>query len=126
MTSTVTLRNKTVSVNVVQPDYDLAGLEANQQFRENIKDTQKAYLRGLYREASPKVIYDLTAGANAPIVCGAHRFTCTPEELFAGVVEAIYLMRCSFFHGELVPTRDTGACYEPAYLLVRKFLSAVS
>ena len=126
MKSTVTRRNGEVAVNCVQADYDIRGLEADQPYREWINNTQRGLLRGLYLQASPRVVTDLTVGSNTPINCGAYRFTCTPEELFAGVVEVIYLMRCSFFHGELVPTREASACYEPAYLLIRKFLAAVS
>lgn len=37
-------------------------------------------------------------------------FRCQPEQLFAGVTETIYLMRCCYFHGELVPSREASAC----------------
>jgi len=58
--------------------------------------------------------------------CGAYDFRCQPDQLFAGVSETIYLMRCCYFHGELVPSREASACYEPAYHIVRRFLQAIS
>ena len=59
------------------------------------------------------------------ISCGAHHFKCGEDYLFAGVVEILYLMRCTLFHGELDPTRDASGCYEPAYRIVRRMLEAI-
>jgi hypothetical protein len=45
--------------------------------------------------------------------------------LFAGMVEVLYEMRCTLFHGELAPTKEAVVCYEPAFRLVRRFLDCV-
>jgi hypothetical protein len=54
-----------------------------------------------------------------------HRFRCGKDVLFAGVAEVLYEMRCILFHGELAPTKEAVACYEPAFRLVRRFLDCV-
>lgn len=110
----------------VQPRYDYAELEANPDLSNNLNQAQRGRILSLHRAVCPKCVANLADSDQAPIECGAFEFTCTPEDLFAGVVEVIYLMRCTFFHGELVPSREAGACYEPAYHLVRRFLQAVT
>ena len=60
------------------------------------------------------------------IKCGAYGFNCGKEALFAGVVETVYQMRCTLFHGELIPTKDAVSCYEPAFRIVRRFLECVT
>jgi hypothetical protein len=103
-------------LNDVQMDLGYAALSQNHQ----------SYLRAKYLSISPREVANLLIGPSAPIVCGAHTFRATREDLFAGVVEAIYLMRCTLFHGELSPTRDATACYEPAYRIIRRFLDAIN
>jgi|GEM_PF-6951326 len=92
-----------------------------------LPDNLRKRCRRLYEHVNPYKVRDLTGGDEEPaITCGTHVFRCGTEFLFAGVVEVIYLMRCSLFHGELVPTRKASECYEPAYRIVRRFLEAVT
>lgn len=93
-----------------------------------LSQTQQAILLQVYERAAPDWYCDLTTYEDAnsqPIKCGAFEFKCGSDQLFAGVVEVLYLMRCTLFHGELVPTKDAVACYEPAFRLVRRFLDCV-
>lgn len=124
--STVTRQNGTVAFTLTQPSYDLAGLESHPQYLQALSGQQQALLRGLYLQANPRQMVNLLEGGHQPIVCGAYELRCQPEQLFAGVAETIYLMRCCYFHGELVPSREASACYEPAYHIVRRFLQAIS
>ena len=72
------------------------------------------------------MVCSLLDGEHSPIECGTFSLKCGREALFAGTVEAIYLMRCTLFHGELEPTPETSQCYEPAYRLVRQFLDCIT
>ena len=129
--------NNQVSVNVIktkggasvltlnQARYDLNGLQADAQYAA-LSPAQQSFLRDMYQKIAPKRIGNLLEGDAPAIKCGAHDFKCTREDLFAGVVEALYLMRCTLFHGELSPTRDAIACYEPAYRIVRRFLESIA
>ena len=126
ITSTVKRQNGTVAFSLVQPAYDMTGLEANQDYLKKLNARQQAFLRGHYLTANPREVVNLLEGAHPAISCGAYEFRCQPEQLFAGVTETIYLMRCCYFHGELVPSREASACYEPAYHIIRRFLQAIS
>jgi len=67
-----------------------------------------------------------TTRSGTSIKCSSYTFYCSREELFAAVIEAVYLMRCHLFHGEISPTRQASECYEPAYRIVRRFINCVS
>jgi hypothetical protein len=136
------LANRHVRVSVVrqggttvvlqhQGPYDLLGIEGLPEFQNNLTDTQRIVLRDLYKAAAPRWIEDITTYVdqdpnNRNIRCGAYNFMCGRDVLFAASVEIVYQMRCTLFHGELVPTKDSVLCYEPAYRLVRRFLECVS
>jgi len=109
-----------------QQKFDLADLESQSAFQSSLTPKLQSYLRQLYRQVAPRCYANLVDGSNSIIRCGAYDFCCGRDNLFAGVVEAIYLMRCTLFHGELVPTKEASSCYEPAYRLVRRFIGSVS
>jgi len=127
--SEVKSRNGTTRFLLTQSRYDLMGLEGASEFATCLNANQQGQLRLLYIAFSPRLFADLT---NAPgvgsrlIATGGVNMMCSPENLFAGVVENVYLMRCALFHGELVPTKDATGCYEPAYRIVRRFLAAIT
>lgn len=127
MTVSVTNRSSVVILTYNQPRHDFSPVTAQPGFAA-LSTNLKGVLRGLYEaeDMKPKLITNLSVGMSAPIRCGAYEFRCSPEFLFAGVVEAIYAMRCTLFHGELNPTQGANACYEPAYLIVRRFLNAIA
>lgn len=111
---------------VQQQKYDLSEIESHADFLV-ISSKQRTCLRELYIKSSPREVADLLATqGNGPIKCGAFSFHCGREELFAAVVEVVYLLRCHLFHGELSPTKQASECYEPAYRIVRRFLEHVS
>ncbi len=125
VTVVVTDRNGADRVNLEQQRFDLAGLEADGGFQNLPWGLRQRCLRH-YRRMNPQMHRDLREGDEDPIKCGAHSFQCGPDFLFAGVVGIIYLMRCSLFHGELMPTREASECYEPAYRIVRQFIEAIA
>jgi hypothetical protein len=132
--------NKQVTVNVTRKKngaslltvpaarHDLNTLPAMPEFQD-LSVPQQKVLRRLYSEAAPSWVCDLTLYdeglGSAPLQCGAYEFRCGRDALFSGVVEVLYEMRCILFHGELVPTKEAVACYEPAFRLVRRFLDCV-
>jgi len=118
-------RNNNVRFAYQQQAYNLGELEAFPAFQQTLTNNLRAFLRTLYLQVAPKWIANLLDGNEAPIICGAFTFRCGREPLFAGVLEALYVMRCTLFHGELAPTQHAVKCYEPAYRLVRRFLDCV-
>lgn len=127
MRSTVVNRSGNVILNETQQRYSLLEVEGSASFAK-LTPRLQGFLRGIYGlpAMAPREIADLTYGEEAAISCGSYEFRCSPDRLFAGVVEVVYLMRCTLFHGELTPTKDAGLVYEPAYGIVRRFLNCIS
>src|ERR1039458_3582788 len=129
MTVEVKKRSGAVVLQHSQTNFDLIGLQAVPAYRTLTPNLQ-AFLKQLYEEAGPVWICDLSTHQDLDpntreIKCGAYGFKCGKEALFAGVLEILYQMRCTLFHGELVPTKDAVTCYEPAFRIVRRFLECV-
>lgn len=124
---TVTVQQNTGAyvLNISQSRFDLAGLQEDPAFQSFNAD-QQGTLLSIYRLMNPRDIVDLTNNGGSPIRCGAYDLQCSREDLFAGLCEVLYSMRCSLFHGELVPDPEAVACYEPAYRILRRFLSNIS
>lgn len=135
------LANKHVAVNVTRrrdgtpllckpaEQYNPSALPATPGF-QTLSTPQKNVLLRLYAEASPLWYCELTTyedpvPSSRALQCGAFQFRCGRNLLFAGVVEVLYEMRCLLFHGELAPSKEAVACYEPAFRLVRRFLDCV-
>jgi hypothetical protein len=124
-------KRSTLAIQHTQTVFDIAGLEALPDFQSRLTAHQQGTLRQLYAQAAPNWIENLTTHRDhdpntREIKCGAYPFFGGKDALFAGIVEVLYQMRNTLFHGELVPTKDAIACYEPAYRLVRRFLECVS
>lgn len=110
-----------------QTKHQLPDLTAHSAFNE-LRQNQQNCLKELYERAAPKDVADLllTSRTATSMRCGSYSFYCSREELFAAVIEAVYLMRCHLFHGELSPTRQASECYEPAYRIVRRCITQQS
>ena len=124
-------KGQLIVVQHVQPRFDFANLETLPQVQQNLTPNLRGFLRQLYTEVAPNWIENLTTYKDLDpntreIRCGGFSFWCGKDALFAGVVEIVYQMRCTLFHGELVPTKGAILCYEPAYKLVKRFLECVT
>ena len=90
-----------------QAKHDLVDLCAQQSFA-SLRPNQQNCLKELYEPAAPtelEVLLNATRSGNL-LKCGSYTFYCNREELFSAVIEAMYLMRCHLFYGELSPTRQ--------------------
>ena len=127
-TASVTRKKNGVAlVNIVSAPHDLAALKAASGFAR-LSPVQQSVLVRVYSEVTPYLMCDLTMHKEPdapPLPCGAYKFNCGKDALFAGVTEVLYEMRCTLFHGELAPTKEAIFCYEPAFRVVRRFLDCV-
>jgi len=47
------------------------------------------------------------------------------EQLCKGIIEILYKLRNTLFHGEIVPDSDTNKVYEPAYQILYTLIQAL-
>ena len=109
------------------PNYDIEGLQADAGFIAQ-KNEYKTHLINCYKNVEPYIQKNFTVGfnvsdANSYIECGNYKFIKEPENIAKGVVEIIYNLRNSLFHGELVPNEEAnqvyGAAYRILYMLIQ-------
>ena len=117
-----------IRADIEQREYDVAGLQAHQQFI-GLSQNQRARLLGLYQQCNPRPSTDLFAGDGDRIAAGDVDFRCADQELFSALIEVIYALRNALrnalLHGELQPHEQAFAAYEPAYRIMMKFLDAL-
>lgn len=119
------VRNGSVKFQQVQTQYDPNAIYASPEFTANLSGAQQTTLRQFYDGCNPRPMRDLLRHEVERLQIGAMEFQCTPEDLLAGLVETIYVMRNALLHGEVDPDPRVLACYEPAYRVVMKFLGCV-
>lgn len=119
------LRNEKVKFQHVQALYDPNAVYAHPDFAANLSEPQRTTLRQFYDGCNPRPMCDLVQGGGPALTVAAMEFQCTAEDLLAGLVETIYVMRNALLHGEVDPDKEVLACYEPAYRIVMSFLGCI-
>jgi hypothetical protein len=110
---------------LLQPRYDVNGIQSDNRFQNILSQNQRAQLIIRYQRINPRLEVNLLDTANGGVEVGVYRFCANPEHIFAGLMEIIYGLRCVLFHGEVVPTREINNIYEPAYHILRRFLQSI-
>lgn len=109
-----------------QSQYDPNEVYALPAFAANLSEAQRINLREFYDGCNPRPMSDLVQGGRGPALgVGAMQFQCTAEDLSAGLVETIYMMRNALLHGEVDPDIQILVCYEPAYRIVMQLLNCI-
>jgi hypothetical protein len=119
------IRTGQVKYRYEQARYDANEVYVQPDFVNNLSEAQRTSLRQFYDGCNPRPMTDLVQGGGPQLAVGSMQLQCTPEDLLAGLVETIYIMRNALLHGEVDPDPQVLACYEPAYRIVMKFLEAI-
>lgn len=115
-------RDDKIAFEFEQDDWDQDELFTYEQFTK-LSETRRTVLQTTYIAADPCPLLNLMAGDADDLPIGNITFRCSEKELFSGLVRVLYDMRNSLLHGELVPNETALRCYEPAYWLLKDFLS---
>jgi len=132
---------------LIQKRFDEIELTNNSDFLMLRREWQSECL-GFYRRVNPNQMMDLLNRANSRIPVGLaprqrgnshfddpdfnmlkfgnYRFCNHPENIYFGLLEILYGLRCILFHGEIVPTPEHRRIYEPAYFILRRFLKCIT
>jgi hypothetical protein len=133
----ITSNRGVIRYTKLQSRHDWREVEEDDAFIA-LRHDEKSGLLERYERVNPRLMLNLLdtsnnrvavgLGRNHPrtIAIGAFRFCDNPEYIFSGLVEVLYSLRCLLFHGELIPTTEMNAVYEPAYFILRRFLTATT
>ena len=92
--------------------------------KHSLSDSQQETLKGLLKESSP--IHDLLASNTDHIQIGTFQFINNENLIIRSLIETLYQLRNSLFHGEITPTPEVQKVYEPAYLILKRILLLVA
>ncbi len=100
-----------------QDKYDETELDVHSDFRK-LGAEQQGQCKAFYREVRPYVIESvLKKDRENNIVFIAER-----AKVSRGIVEVLYLLRCSLMHGEVTPDQNSMEVYEYAYYVLAAIL----
>lgn len=120
-------RKKEEIFKLEQENYDINGLQTNQVFQK-LSTEYQSYLLGCYKDIEPYIQKDFTdiKGVDEKYNCGAYKFVKDHDhDLAKGLIEILYNLRCSLFHGELVPNKEANQIYGTAYRILYMLIQSL-
>ena len=116
--------------NISQVDYNIEELKNHPNFTAIERQERKDRLIICYKQVEPYITKDFTTGFDIGdelffYQCGNYKFAKEDVNLAKGLIEIIYNMRNSLFHGELIPDKEANATYGAAYKIMRILIDAI-
>ena len=95
------------------------------QRSHSLTSPQQETLKGLLKESTP--IHNLlTDDKDDYIDIEGYQFINNQNQIARALIEVLYQLRNSLFHGEITPTREIQKAYEPAYLILKRIILVVA
>jgi len=112
--------------SLIQPNgFNRAEMEAHNQFAQ-LSPNQQVNLRKCYAEIDPcKPLSLLSNDPNECIMMDTYQFINDIDLLSKGIIEILYKLRNSLFHGEIIPDKDTNKVYGPTYQVLHMLIQAL-
>ena len=88
-----------------------------------LSNTQQETLKGLLKESSP--IHTLLSSDKDNIEIEGYQFINNQNQIARAIIEVLYQLRNTLFHGEITPTQEIQKAYEPAYLILKRIILLV-
>lgn len=97
-----------------QDSYNLDELTVHPDF-ERLHQECKAQCIANYKQVCPYITENILEANNNPKILGGTNFVNDVNKISRGIVEVLYLLRCSLMHGELSPDKNANEVYKYAY-----------
>lgn len=85
----------------------------------SLSATQKTNLEYFYGEIDPKRPVNLISRTVTEMKMGEYHFIEATDTIAKALIELLYLIRNSLFHGSIIPDRETNKIYEQAYQILK-------
>lgn len=106
-----------VIFNFVQERYNINELDAHSDFKK-LTSEQQGQCKALYKEVCPYVIMSVIEKDKDNNI----NFIAERSKVSIGIIEVLYLLRCSLMHGEVMPDNNSLEVYKYAYYLLAGIL----
>lgn len=120
-TEITNLQRTIVHFSFEQENYDIDELQRHGDFIR-LSEERKSQCLANYRMICPYVTESILSSENNTRDLGGIRFVNDTTKISRGVVEILYLLRCSLMHGELSPDYNASEVYKYAYEVLSKTL----
>ena len=85
-----------------------------------LSNPQKETLEGFLRESTP--VHNLVNPSKDYLEIGSFKFINNSNLIARAIIETLYQLRNSLFHGEITPDSKTQRVYQPAYLILKSII----
>jgi hypothetical protein len=116
--------NKEIEFELEQEMFDYYEIERHPDFKEYNIDIQIKAL-GMYKSIHPFVFVNVMDNGDDPFVVGNSKFVKDEEKISAGIIEILYLVRCSLIHGNVQPNDAALEVYKWAYTLLHILMKKI-
>lgn len=119
-------RNGTNLFTLTQNNFNIKELTENSSFSSLTLERQRK-LRSLYEEINPYKPCNLIQRnlSDGYIEIGDYKFINDINSIVKGIIEILYLIRCSLFHGEVVPNEQASRVYKYSYEILSMLLQRI-
>ena len=121
-------RNGNALFSCKQKDYDFEEISKNADLGKQKTDYRTRLLE-CYKQANPNLKVNLLANPKEnednKYLMGSITFIKDKEKIAQGLIEIIYNLRNTLFHGELDPNEYTNNIYGAAYKILRELIEAL-
>lgn len=127
--SVIKKKNGDKLFSLQQEKYDVAELTACPDFN-TLQPKQRNCLLNCYKAVMPDSIMNLLESSNPKdkslyYEMGQIKFIRDNINIAKGLIEVLYKMRNTLFHGELIPNKDANKTYGAAYKILRELIEAL-
>lgn len=126
------LNNNNVKVEIInsnarqtfylsQTKYNLSQLIQDEGYLR-LSQNQKFELKALYEECNPWKNEDVISPNSTGIKIGQFYFIDDIDKITKAIIEILYLLRNTLFHGEVLPDKERNRVYEQAYQILKTLI----
>lgn len=113
--------NGSAILDLTQERFDVDELTLNPQFIALREDSQRKCVE-LYRSVSPYLTESVLTNSSSNIDCSGVKFVKDTTKFSRGVIDVLYLLRCSLMHGDVAPNQANMQVYKNAYYVLAVIL----
>jgi len=113
-TEIMNIQKTTTHFSFIQDNYDIDELQRHGDFF-NLSDERKLQCLANYRMICPYISESILSSETTAKILGEFGFVNDNIKISRGIVEILYLLRCSLMHGELSPDRNASEVFKYAY-----------
>lgn len=113
-TEILNIQRTTTYFSLEQDIYDIDELQRHGDF-SNLSPERKSQCLANYRMVCPYISESILSSEATAKILGGFGFVNDNMKISRGIVEILYLLRCSLMHGELSPDRNASEVYKYAY-----------